>query len=217
MFDPNAPCVLVEPSPSMLQCMERYDPKVEWSCNSISADAQFRSCGLVARRGAKVKHDHDPQELAHCHTLATEAADIMGPCLDLLRSGSDPDTQPFFIAAQRGAKVPSGVDEDLIRTAMGGTLHPDARATIEPFAEGTEWWELMLEDAAAFTDSLERLRAWQELMSWFPANSLAHASFVDVRESVDQVHYTIGCVFPRFIIGITDKGSLVGLMTHIVT
>src|SRR5262249_49606616 len=108
MSDATAKCVLVQPSSSMQQCIDTYGiaGEGEWVNNSISSQAQFWSCGMVSRQGAPAKHDHDPSELARCQALANEAAGVIGSVWPLLRSGSDPDTQPFFVAAQRGAVVP---------------------------------------------------------------------------------------------------------------
>jgi hypothetical protein len=87
--------------------------------------------------------------------------------------------------AQRGAVVPTCVDESVIRRALGGTLHPDATVVVEPFTEGTKWWQQLEEDArdeaSAYPDyfSLDAtLKPWRYLMNWFPANRLACPSFV---------------------------------------
>lgn len=216
-----AKCVLVQPSSSMRQCIESYgiEGEGEWVNNSVSSLAQFWSCGMVSRNPHVPTHDHDPNELARCRVLAKEATEVIGPVWPLLRSGSDPDTQPFFVAAQRKGVMPKRVSEKLIRAALGGTLHPDARVVIEPFAERTDWWGEIEEDARAESPddaSFEDLvAAWRNLMQWFPANSLAAPSFVRTTDS-EEVSQTLGCVFPCFIVGISDKGSLIGVATHVV-
>jgi hypothetical protein len=95
-------------------------------------------------------------------------------------------------------------------------------------AEGTRWWKEIEEDATdAATDAAatnpewynveEILRPWCQLISWFGTNGLAHPSFVWTDEDYSgPVAMTLGCVFPHLIIGISDKGSLIGIMTHVV-
>ena len=208
----------------MQQCLDTYgiEGEGEWVNNSVSSLAQFWSCGMVSRKPAVPPHDHDPKEPARCHALAKEAAAVIGPVWPMFRSGSDPETQPFFVTAQRKAAVPKRVTEKLIRADLGGTLHPDARVIIEPFAEGTEWWREVEEDAQGMVEESsghakfdDLVGEWRDLMRWFPANSLAAPSFVRTTDSV-EVSRTLGCVFPCFILGISDKGSLIGVATHVV-
>ena len=223
MFDHKAKCVLVEPTPSMQQCMDDYgiEGEGEWVNNTISQEAKFWSCGMVARESSPLKHDHDPMELARCHSLANEAAALMGEVWQMLRSGSDPDTQPFFITAQRGAAIPSSVSESLILEALGGTLNPEASVVIEPFTEGSTWWKEVEEDAKDMaveypqTDWNDYVNRWRALMVWFSDNKLSKPSFVRTTDPGKSIQ-TLGCVFPCFVVGISDKGSLVGIATHVV-
>jgi hypothetical protein len=224
MFDSAAKCVLVQPSSSMQQCIETYgiDGDGEWVNNTISSQAQFWSCGMVSQRTASPNHNHDQRDLSRCRALAIEAASLIGKVWPLLRSGSDPETHPFFVAVQSGAVVPKQIDEGIIRIALGGTLHPEARVIIEPFAQGTHWWQEIEEDAQSIVaespshSSFDDLvKEWRELMRWFGANALASPSFVRTTDSVNPSQ-GLGCVFPCFIVGITDKGSLTGIATHVV-
>lgn len=216
-------CVRIQPTSSMQQCIDTYgiNGEGEWVNNSVSSLAQFWSCGMVSRKTEALAHDHDPKEVARCHNLAKKAAAVIGPVWPLFRSGDDPQTQPFFVVAQRRATVPKRVTEKVIRTALGGTLHPDAQVGIEPFSEATDWWQEVMEDAqemagTARDESVDDLVSeWRALMQWFPANSLAVPSFVRTTDS-EEVSRTLGCVFPCFILGISDNGSLIGIATHIV-
>lgn len=215
-------CALVEPSSSMQQCIDCYgiEGAGEWINNSISTEAQFWSCGMISRKAASPKHEHDPEELARCRLLAYEAASILGDVWPWFRSGSDPNTQPFFVAAQLDAVVPKKVNEKLIRATLGGTLHPSACVEIEPFAEGTKWWQEIEEDVKQDCgetefDNTKGVRKWRELIRWFHANSLSSPSFVRTTDSV-EVSHTLGCVYPCLILGVSDKGSLIGVATHVV-
>ena len=53
--DPKV-CRVVQPTSSMQQCMDTYgiEGDGEWVNNSISRDAQFWSCGSIARPGANL-------------------------------------------------------------------------------------------------------------------------------------------------------------------
>jgi hypothetical protein len=224
MADSGSGCVPVQPTSSMQQCIDTYgiEGEGEFVNNSVSTLAQFWSCGMVSRKPNVPTHDHDPDELARCRALATDAAAVIGPVWPLVRSSDDPRTEPYFVAAQRTAATPNGVDEELIRAALGRTLHPDARVLIEPFTEQTKWWQAIDEDAKRKVKTAggqvrfdDLVRRWRDLMRWFPANSLAAGSFVCATSSQTGSE-TLGCVFPCFIIGISVKGSLIGIATHIV-
>ncbi len=223
MFDPKAKCVHVEPSSSMQQCIDTYgiEGEGEWVNNTISQNAQFWSCGMVSRNRSSLKHNHDLEELARCHSLANEVAHIMGSVWCMFRSGSDPETHPFFVAAQRGAVIPGRVDEARIRSALGDTLHPEAAVVIEPLAEGTTWWQEVAEDAQEMVDDQpqnrfdELVKEWRDVMKWFSTSGLTNPSFVRTTDPGKPCR-TLGCVFPCFVVGISDKGSLIGIATHVV-
>src|SRR5690348_3789452 len=117
MADPTGECVPVPPTSSMQQCIDTYgiEGTGAWVNNSVSSLAQFWSCGMVSRNPTAPPHDHDPKELARCRTLGKEAAAVLGSAWPMFRSGADPETQPFFVTAQRKAAVPKRVTEKLIR------------------------------------------------------------------------------------------------------
>lgn len=225
MASSGVPCNSVEATPSMEQCMNTYgvneDQPGDWVFNSVSRSARFWSCGAATNGPDTPAHDHDPQELARCRTLATEAAAVMGDTWRLLRSGSDPDTQPFFVTANVGEAVAKRVDAALVRQKLGGVIHPEAKIVIEPLREGTEWWSEIEEDAedmagdepGSTRDDL--VKNWRDLIAWFERNGLSSPSFVRTTMPEESCS-TLGCVFPCFVAGITDKGSLVGIATHVV-
>lgn len=223
MFDPSKKCVIVEPSSSMQQCIDTYgiEGEGEFVNNSISLEAQFWTCGMISRKGRIPKHDHDPKELARCHALANEAAALMGPFWNWLRSSADPVTEPFFVAAQCGAAFPAHMSETVIRNMFGGTLHPEASVVIEPLEEGTRWWREIEEDVRSDlargqpdTKFDNLVQEWRNLMKWFRATDFVDPSFVRITDSVKPC-LTLGCVFPCFLLGIS-KGSLIGISTHVV-
>jgi hypothetical protein len=207
----------------MQQCIDTYgiEGEGEWVNNTLSPEAQFWSCGMVSRKGSTPQHDHDSEELARCHALANEAVRIMGPSWSMTRSGNTPVTEPFFVAAQRGAPIPERFNEHLVREMLGGMLHPNASVLIEPLTEGTQWWKEIEEDAREMVadqpqNSFDELvKEWRDLMKWFPESSLSQTSFVRTTETGGP-HRGLGCVFPCFVVGISDKGSIIGMATHVV-
>lgn len=222
-------CAPAEPPVWMRQCVDTHgmEVKAEWATSSISLQAQFWSCGMVARESANTSHDHEPEEVKRCRALSKAAAKVIGPEWPLTGSGSDPGTEPFFVVAQKGAHVPGRVTEKLVRAVLGGTLHPDARVVIEPLNKKTEWWKEIERSARAWAerdDPKDRaigdagLRAWEALIHWFPAHDLAAPAFVRVTDHVGstETSHTLGCVYPCFLVGVTDKGSLVGVATFVV-
>jgi hypothetical protein len=61
----------------------------------------------------------------------------------------------------------------------------------------------------------ELVKEWRDLMKWFPESSLSQTSFVRTTETGGP-HRGLGCVFPCFVVGISDKGSIIGMATHVV-
>src|SRR5262245_66498487 len=61
-------------------CVDNYDvgdPEAEWPNNILSRRAVVYGSGVIARRGAPVRHAVDPDELALSRRLAEEADGIM--------------------------------------------------------------------------------------------------------------------------------------------
>jgi hypothetical protein len=100
-------CVRIQPTSSMQECMDTYgiEGSGEWLNNSISRDAEFWSCGMIARKGVTPAHDHDGTELKLCQTLAAEAARVMGKVWACQRSGAEPENHPFFVTVWRNAAL----------------------------------------------------------------------------------------------------------------
>jgi hypothetical protein len=65
------------------------DPTGEWPGQFLSNRTVAYSCGILARQGEPVTHDHDPDELARCRRLTAEAAGIMSGVL--IRCGDEGD------------------------------------------------------------------------------------------------------------------------------
>ena len=92
-----------------------------------------------------------------------------------------------------------------------------------PSAEKGEWWSQVVQDYS-LTDvdddtlrSAEELQPWRNMIRWFHECEHLHAqSFLMIGEDpLDEVN--LGCVFPRLAVGVTERGSLIGIcgsVTH---
>ena len=221
-IDPNRLLVISECTETY--GMEERNPEEEWVWNVISRKAAVYSCGMFCREGELVEHNHTFSEMALCKRLSEAAATIMSGHFIDLGVENDHDFMPFYIVANEGVDVPDCVTEELIRSAFGGTIYPDADILVEPLAEGEEWWKHATE---AYDDDIEcaqKVESWLKLISWFNDQVNLHSPvFVSIdidtledikRKGIDL--YNGGCVCPRLAVAITKSGSLIGLFSCVV-
>ncbi|MEM1252394.1 MAG: hypothetical protein AAGI69_08165 [Cyanobacteria bacterium P01_H01_bin.21] len=214
----------------MMQCMDITEsvnsiPENEWVWNIISKRAVVYSCGTICRDGDVVEHNHHPTEFDLCQHLSQEAAEIMD---DRYINMGDEDTHefsPFYIVANSDSNIPEKITEDLMRSAFGGTIHHTAIITVEPLDRVVSWVEdnadLDYDDDddnvdLDYKEDVERdIKAWQALAKWFDETPELQAPvFVSVDDSGDSE--VVGCIFPRLVLALTKKGSLVGLFSCLV-
>ena len=215
----------LEPFRSCMTDFRRPNPRPhEWANVSISPKVIAYSCGAIARQGDAVEHEHDPDELALCHLLSTEAARLMkGVCVGMGSSGED-YFAPFFVAANRGVPVEAVVTEAVVRQAFGGALYPesDMEVVVEPLVMKGEWWTLVREylvdnddaltDPDAMADGRRQLRKWTKMVEWFDRSGLRGCRFVMMRARYFPTTGEWLCIyFPYLAVGLTDAGSLVGI------
>lgn len=201
------------------ECMETYGqdhlfPDGEWPWNVICKHAVAYSCGAIARAGAAVEHNHQPDELARCRRLASEAARIMAGVDVGMGNEGNCEFSPFFVAANARPKPPRKVTEAVIRRAFGGTIYPHARIVIEPLRERGRWWSSVLHWYSDNDDPEADLRPWRELIRWFHSQEgLLVPSLVMIgdREPREPGGVQPGSVFPRLAVGLTTAGSVVGI------
>jgi hypothetical protein len=204
-------------------CMESYglgDADPEWPWNVISRKAVFYSCGRIAREGAPVEHRHDPNEISLCRNLAGAATRTMQGCDIGMGSESSNPFRPFFVVANLQATVPATVSETIIRESFGGTIYPGAQITIEPLAEGGNWWDRVRRDCVDNEDCADeffraegekQLARWSQMVQWFQScKKLQRCAFVMIGQDEPRQQKR-GSEFPRIALGITDAGSLVGI------
>src|SRR5947209_20316796 len=78
------------------------DPASEWSANVLSRRTVGYGSGAIARRGAPVRHQVDPDELALCRRLAAEASGLLDGIDTGLGSERALHFRGFFMAANAG-------------------------------------------------------------------------------------------------------------------
>jgi hypothetical protein len=225
--------VELRPDPARLaviqECMENYDigeANAEWPNNIISRHTVVYSDGTIARRNDAVSHAVDADELTLCERLSGEIVEIMSGVSIGMGSESDDTFNGFFIAAPVGSLPPSRIDEPLIRSRFGDTLFPPVTITVEPFSEEAPWWKEDILFHGEEEIEPEDLIPWRSMNRWFNSQS----AFVDrafVRIGDDELYRTdediwpngtelTGSVLPRLALGLTHKGSLVGLFGYVV-
>src|SRR5579862_8265655 len=167
----------------------------DWPGNYFSTQTVAYSCGILARSGEAVVHDHDPKELALCKRLAEEAAKIMANTWLGMSDESDHKFAPFFITANKGDAVPKTLTEEHMRTAFRGVIWPKVQLDIEPLNEQGEWWKSASAQPTADDDTAS-LAAWRAMMAWFASQPELHAaSFVMFKDPTE-----ISCIVPRMVL-----------------
>jgi hypothetical protein len=196
-------------------CLETYGmddraPQSEWPWNVLAKSTIAYSCGLIARRGEIVEHQHDPDEFALCRRLADAASGVMGGRDVGMGSNSSDPFRPYYVVANVGGTVPRKVTVKLIRQVFGGSIYPPTRIVVEPLEEEGDWWSQVVEDGSGSEGYLE---PWRALMRWFHDQSELRApAFVMVGDDpLDDDFANGGCVFPRMAVALSKAGSLVGL------
>jgi hypothetical protein len=185
---------------------------------SVSRQAIVYSCGIIARRGDSTVHSHPSNELSICKDFSTGATSTMNKVVADWGSEGTPDDGtdcflPFFRLANRGDPTFETIDEEVIRMAFGGTLSTMLDFHIEPLAMNTEWWESLSASLHGLKHDYRQnvLPRWSSLIDYFFNQSwLRNPVLIRVRQGYG------GCssVFPIFALGMSDSGSLAGIVGH---
>jgi hypothetical protein len=212
-------------------CMDDFgagrDAEAEWPNNILSRKTVVYGSGVIARGGAQVRHEVDPDELALCKRLAKLAARQAKDIEYGLDTEGGLAFQEFFIAANADDPVPGRINEALIRTKFGGTIFPPATISVEPLSEDAAWWSEVVECLGPDEGGESDLAAWKKLLRWFRErpefSGMAFVSIGDTAElrRLDKGQYPPGTVasgssLPRLLLGLTKNGSLAGVFGHVV-
>ncbi|MDY7020213.1 MAG: hypothetical protein SWJ54_02480 [Cyanobacteriota bacterium] len=214
------------------ECMDHYGvgdaTSSQWPNNILSNQLVVYSSGVIARQGDKIRHNVDPNELALCNRLSQEACQIMDGVAVRMGSESEDFFHPFFIVANLDEHVREAITPELIREKFGGTIFIHAKILVQSLSEPEEFWSEFLADYN--DDDLEEMKAeiekWELLIQKLNENpeiqttafvKIGDYSLMDLSEDEfpDGTEMP-GCVYPRLVLGLTQKGSLVGLLGQIV-
>jgi hypothetical protein len=236
-------CVLVPerlaPLRECMECCGPESPADEWNHSCIHPQAGIYSCGRLAFSSGPNEHDHDPEEVARCPRLASEAETVCRG-LEVNLSESSSKLAPFFITANRQTPVPDRLTPEVVRAAFGGVIYLQAKIVVESLEEGNQGWQQIADSEdgelhlppggersftkiqlEAFRQNTraqwqERVGRWRAVLQWFRTrDEFRVGAFVLVGENpLSRTNF--GCVFPRLILGFTKAGSLVGVCGHAV-
>jgi hypothetical protein len=204
-------------------CVDDYevgDQDDPWANNCLAYDAVAYSNGLISRKGAPVDLRYDDMELTLCSRLATESARLMGPRWPGMY-GTDAITAPYFVTSESFGPLPA-LDARRIREVFGEALFADANIEVETLAERGTWWDEVqrcaadsAEDDPDFDPQEKVIKPWQSIIRWFACRPELHgSSFVRIWVENKQTLQG-GCVFPWFVVGLTQRGALAGISTCI--
>jgi len=208
-------------------CMDHYgagDPaRYEWPSNVLSVNTVAYESGVIARRGEVIHHAVDPGEFALCRRLSAEMYSFLEGTFVGMKSEADTEWVPFFQVANVGALVPQRLDENVVRARFGGTIMPIDRVVIEPLAEdGTFWRDVQAGDDDAVVER------WRQLISFVTSSPELHEGcFVQIGfyvygetidfEGEEPPGYEMrGSCLPRLALAFTKRGSVVGVLGHVV-
>jgi hypothetical protein len=180
---------------------EPDDPRRHgWPHNIISLDTVATPTGILYLHGQPIPHVPYPGELDHCRTLAAQVVSLLGELRPF--DGESPTPfLPFYLVAGEGDPIPKRLTADFIRAAFGETIYPDTPIEVVPLNE-----QFAIEDHPA----------WGDFVRWVLTQSdLAHMAYVKIGYDTGQ-EPNYAAVFPRLILGLTNKGSLVGACGSIV-
>jgi hypothetical protein len=214
---------------SLTECLETYGiaednpEEIDWPHNVLSTRTVVYDCGVYCRSGDVLPHNHDPTEFALCQKLAAAAAALMQDQTIEMGDEGEHDLAPFYVVANQENPVPTAITEEVIRSAFGGTIYPQAKITICPLQPGSgQWWEDLNYDypeidAEGIAHRSLLMLAWRRLIDWYQSHTdLTQPVFVSIDLCHEDGHNNNGCVFPRLVLGLTKAGSLVGLSSCVV-
>jgi hypothetical protein len=176
------------------------------------------SCGAIAHHGDELKHEHPPGERSLARRLATRAAKLMDGVDIGMGSEGTPirgtdSLQPFFVTASVGTKVTKALTERQVRSAFGGVISPKCSVCVEPLQPRGEWWESVVQWYSESEEAAEELPRWQRMIRWFNSRQeFRSTAFVRIGDGPQDG----GATFPRLFVGVTEAGSLAGLIGCVV-
>ncbi len=194
----------------------------EWNFGIISAGAIVYESGLISHSDRpEGPHEVETLELDLCRRLASTVNDIMAGVACGMGSEGFETFKPFYIAAKNGEQPLRELTEKAIRCKFADTILPSAVITVEPLLEDGVWWSEVICDGD--------LKPWKAMIEWF-RNKSGLTSLVFIRigdgQTTEEIPeelwpnngeiHALGCVFPRLAVGLTPRGSIVGVFGVVV-
>lgn len=206
-------------------CMDNYDvgeTSAEWPNNILSTKTVIYQDGTIAKAGDVISHSIDAVELQLCQQLSANIAEIMQDVEVGMGSESGDVFQPFYIVKNTPAQT---INATLIEHYFAQSIFPLATILVEPLQKDTQWWTAVEQDGEE--SPTEYFTPWLNMLNWFQQqHDFIDVAFVSIGDcellqEIDQEDYPdgtviTGCVLPRLALGLTAKGSLVGLFGYVV-
>jgi len=192
------------------------EPLAPFAHNLISSAAALAACGrLYAAHGVEGAAVHVAGEATACAAAAAAAAAALAGVYVGRGDEGDHRWAPFSVplivgeAPFAAAEAAGPLDAAALRAACGGALQPElgfeARA-----ADDASLVEF--DAAAAAAGDVDAQRNMDDAIAWLAAvhelgARLGRITYLRPLEGRD----TRGCVFPHFLVGVTQAGSLAGV------
>jgi hypothetical protein len=213
------------------KCMNNFgvgDGAFDWPNNILSRRTIVFECGLIARKGTCGIREIDAREFTLCQRLAKRAhAQLRGLNFDIGSEEHNPLWE-FYIVGSISEKVRSRITPKFIRAKFAGTIFPPATITAETLVDKGSWWSELVSASGETGTSLDAyLRPYREMIAWFRERpEFVSTAFVRIgdrrqlgqltNEDLPQGTAVVPSVLPRLALGLTRKGSLVGLFGYTV-
>lgn len=186
----------------------------EWPNDVLSIRTTILEGGVIGREDdASLVSRYRQDELRRCEELAHAALAIVRDVNVGLASEADHAFHAFVSVAPPEGRLVTAIDEPFVRDLFGGTIAPFDHVNLEPLTnEGRFFGRVREED----------VETWRALVAWFASEpSLTHASFLEIgdghaKSPLPAGVASHGSVLPRLIVGVTDRGSIVGLIGLVV-
>ena len=206
-------------------CMDPYnvgERTAEWPNNILSTQTVVYQDGTIAKVGDVISHSIDAMELKLCQQLSANIAEIMQDVEVGMGSESGDVFQPFYIVKNTPAQM---INVAMIKHYFAQSIFPLATILVEPLQKNTQWWTDVEQDGEE--SPAEYFTPWLNMLNWFQQQrDFIDVAFVSIGDcellqEIDQENYPdgtviTGCVLPRLALGLTAKGSLVGLFGYVV-
>lgn len=180
--------------------------------NAVAADAIAYACGRIARPDAEDHSHDDEEEAARCNELSRElAAELAGFWVGgLVGDEGGARWTPFCAPITTEEEIPAVIDAAYLREVTGGALYP-----LLPFAVSSLDAALAARTAENGDEGggADQLRV---MLNFYRKHDMSQPTLLNCTNGyLREAHYFC-CMLPCFVLAITGKGSLVGVVGAVV-